>query len=70
MNISKYIRFLRRDTQLNRHRGQPLPGDPDHHDNEKIIEYQDRWTLSPSRAQIWLNGWGSYTSSHRARSPW
>ena len=61
MNSSKYIRFLRRGKQLNWHRGQFIRHDPEQHGKEKIIEYQDRWTLSPSRALIWLNGRGSDT---------
>ncbi len=70
MNISKYMRFLRRDKQLHWHIGHLLHRDPDQRDSEKIIEYQDRWTLSPSRPRIWLNGGNSHTSYTHTRSPW
>ncbi len=61
MNIGKSIHFLRRSKRLNWYIGQRLYQDPDQHDNKKIVEYQDRWTKSPSRIQIWLNGRGSHT---------
>jgi hypothetical protein len=56
MNISKYLGFLRWSKPLNWSRGQLLHRDPDQQSREKILEYQDRWTLSPSRARIWFKG--------------
>ena len=61
MNIGKYFRLLRRGKQLNWQRGQLLSHDLDLQGSTKIVEYQDRWTKSPSRIQIWLNGRGSQT---------
>ena len=55
MNIGKYIRFFRHSKQFHWHIGQPLHLHPDQHNNGKIIEYQDRWTLSPSRPRFWFN---------------
>ncbi len=55
MSIGKFIRFLRRGRQLNGHVSQPLYPGSNQQSNSKIIEYQDRWTLSPSRPQIWCS---------------
>ena len=60
MNIGKYIRFLRRGKQLNWQRGQLLPHDLDLRGGTKIVEYQDRWTKTPSREPIRLDDAGSH----------
>ncbi len=70
MNIRKSIHFLRRVKRLDWHRGQLLDPGPDQHDNQKIVEYQDRWTQTPSRARIWLNGSGNHSASNDAHLPW
>lgn len=69
MNIGKSIHFLRRDKQRDWHEGQPLSQNSDQHDNEKIVEYQDRWTMVPSRGRIWLNSWRSHQEYNHTRSP-
>jgi hypothetical protein len=68
MNIGRYIRFLRNNKQLNWSKTQLLHHDSDQSSHGKIIEYQDRWTLPPSRARIWFNGAENFTSSHDTRS--
>lgn len=67
MNIGKYIPFLRQSKQLNWHRDQPLSRDPEQHSSTKIVEFQDRWTMTPSRVSIRLNDAGSSTvQQHRS----
>ena len=61
MKTSKYIRFLRRNKQLNWQRGQLLSHRLDLQDSTKIVEYQDRWTKTPSREPIRLDDAGSHT---------
>ncbi len=61
MKTSKYIRFLRRNKQLNWQRGQLLSHRLDLQDSTKIVEYQDRWTKAPSREPIRLDDTGSHT---------
>jgi hypothetical protein len=68
MNIGKSIHFLRRDKQRNWHKGQPLSQDSNQHSNEKIVEYQDRWTMFPTRGLIWLNGWRNHTEYNHTHS--
>ena len=70
MNIRKSIHFLRRVRQLDWHGGHPLNPGPDQHSSQKIVEYQDRWTQTPSRPRIWLNGGGNHITSNNPRSPW
>ena len=67
MNIGKCIHFLRPNKRFNWHIGQRLSHDPDQPGTEKIVEYQDRWTASPSRGKIWLNGEGDHTVYNRIR---
>ncbi len=66
MNIRRYIRFLRPGKPLSWQRGKLLPDDPEQHSRDKIIEYQDRWTVSPSRPQFWLNDGDSHNGSGAA----
>ena len=61
MNIGKYIRFLRRGKQLNWQRGQLLSHNLDLQGGTKIVEFQDRWTKTPSREPIRLDDAGSHT---------
>ena len=61
MNIGKYFRLLRRGKQLNWQRGQLLAHDLDLQGSTKIVEYQDRWTKTPSRKPIQLDDAGSHT---------
>jgi hypothetical protein len=70
MKIRKSIHFLRRVRQLDWHRGQLLDPGPDQHSSQQIVEYQDRWTQTPSRPRIWLNGGGNHTTSNNPRLPW
>ncbi len=58
MNIGKYFRLLRRGKQLNWQRGQLLSHDLDLQGRTKIVEYQDRWTKTPSREPIRLDDAG------------
>ena len=55
MNIGKYFRLFRRGKQLNWQRGQLLSHDLDLQGGTKIVEYQDRWTKTPSREPIRLD---------------
>jgi hypothetical protein len=61
MNIGKYFRLLRRGKQLNWQRGQLLSYDLDRQGSTKIVEYQDRWTKTPSREPIRLDDTGGHT---------
>ena len=61
MNIGKYIRFLRRGKQRNWHRGQLWSHGLDLQRSTKIVEYQDRWTKTPSREPIRLDNTDSHT---------
>ena len=61
MNIGKYFRLLRRGKQLNWQRGQLLSHDLDLQGSAKIVEYQDRWTKTPSREPIRLDDAGGHT---------
>ncbi len=70
MNIGKFIHFLRRSKRLNWHGGQLLSQEADQHGYKKIVEYQDRWTKTPSRVQIWFHGGENHTEYTNARSPW
>jgi hypothetical protein len=70
MNIGKSIHFLRLSERLNWHKGQPLSHAEDQQGNEKIIEYQDRWTVLPSRGQFWLKGKRNPTEHNNACWPW
>jgi len=60
MKISKYFRLLRRGKQLNWQRGQLLSHDLDLQGGTKIVEYQDRWTRTPSREPIRLDDAGRH----------
>ncbi len=57
MSISRFNHFLRRDKRLNGdwHRGQFWDSTPDQRNNTTIVEYQDRWTKTPSRMPIRLD---------------
>ncbi len=68
--LGKTSHFFRRSERLNLHRGQLLHHDPDQHGNQKIVEYQDRWTMPPSRTRIWLSGSGNHTQDNNTRFPW
>ncbi len=61
MNIGKYFRLLRRGKQLNWQRGQLLSHELGLRGSTKIVEYQDRWTKTPSREPIRLDDAGGHT---------
>jgi hypothetical protein len=61
MNIGKYMRFLRRSKPFNWHSIQLLHHEHNQQGGGKIVEYQDRWTASPTRAGIWFSSRDNYS---------
>lgn len=59
MNFGKLFRFLHRedrnDSQFDWHTGQFVDNPPAQGENTTIVEFQDRWTKTPTRIPIRFN---------------